>query len=244
MRSLVIEHVGLTNFTFFFWLSNMNSILAGYILVLIFLLSPCLNANEAPWVGHSLEGIPCSGNRQGVGPYDYTNAADRKAKLEIVESYHFTPNVEQLISGLSTIELGGDIDYTLRAFPNHHRALQAMARYQIQKKRDRNAPYSPAECYFERAINFNGIDATAPILYGIYLHKLGKHKAALKHYKSAEKLDANGTELHYNLGLLYIDLKQYENARRYAIKAYKAGYPLQGLKSKLKGLGLWKPSSR
>ena len=54
------------------------------------------------------------------GPFDYRTAT--KDKLKLVESYHFTPKVESLIGGQSGT-LGADIDYTLRAFPNHPRAL-------------------------------------------------------------------------------------------------------------------------
>src|SRR5262245_47118985 len=48
------------------------------------------------------------------GPFDYRTATDQQKKT--VESYHFTTSVETLKAG-TTSALGGDIDYTLRAFP-------------------------------------------------------------------------------------------------------------------------------
>src|SRR5678816_4417104 len=63
----------------------------------------------------------CGPLANAYGPFDYRT--DRTGTtLSIVEDNHFTPAVEQLISGI-TSSVGGEIDYTLRAFPNHHRAL-------------------------------------------------------------------------------------------------------------------------
>ena len=67
----------------------------------------------------------CGSLENAYGPYDYRT--DRGNRLYLVESAHFTPVVESLISGLSG-PLGAELDYTLRAFPNHHRALISDAR--------------------------------------------------------------------------------------------------------------------
>ena len=54
---------------------------------------------------------------------------------------------------------GGDLDYTLRAFPNHHVALMAMAKLGEKQKtaRPAGAKYG-VECYFQRAVSFRGDD--------------------------------------------------------------------------------------
>lgn len=44
-------------------------------------------------------------------------------------------------------------------------------------------------------------------------------------------------ELQYALGLSYLDAKQYEEAREHARKAYELGYPLPGLRDKLRTAG-------
>ena len=59
-----------------------------------------------------------------IGPLDYRITPPDVR--ELVERRHFTRNVEQLKKGV-TSTVGGDITYTLRAFPNHPRALKAAA---------------------------------------------------------------------------------------------------------------------
>src|SRR5437867_1540176 len=61
--------------------------------------------------------------QNAYGPFDYRTATgDQKT---IVEAHHFTSEVESLHAGI-TGSIGAEIDYTLRAFPNHPRALMAM----------------------------------------------------------------------------------------------------------------------
>lgn len=174
----------------------------------------------------------------GVGPYDYNDPNLRKKRLPIVETYHFTPEVENLIRGETDIHILHDIDYTLRAFPNHHRALYTLARYRLSKSW-RKGKYLSAECYFDRAIRFRPDDPLVYVVYGIYLAKLGRKSKALTEYKKALQLAPESSEIHYNLGLLYVDLKKHELAVSHAIKAYELGYPLQGLKKKLIEKKLW-----
>ena len=72
----------------------------------------------------------CGSLQNGYGPYDYRSDKD---KLRIVEQYHLTPEVVNLVAG-STGEIGDDLDYTLRAFPNHHVALMAMVKLGEKQK--------------------------------------------------------------------------------------------------------------
>lgn len=207
-------------------------------LTICFLTHP-LSAAENPWVGNTLNGIPCTGGLVATNPYDYTNPVHRE-KVRMVEANHFTSNVERFISGKSTTNIGGDIDFTLRAIPNHYRALQAMTRYQERAKRGEGAKLTPVECYFQRAINFNSYDGNVHLQYAVYLHKKGRHSTALQYYESARKLAPKNTAIHYNIALLYIDLKKYKQAHQHAVKAYQGGYPLPGLKNRLIKLGYWK----
>lgn len=203
-----------------------------------------LFAAEAPWVGKTLAEIPCWGQPGGFGPFDYT--VPNKKFLDLVETHHFFPEIEQL--ALSYKPLMNNLDYTLRAFPNHHRALQSLTKLSIRLKENpkiniERSRYTPVECYFERAINFQPNDPFVRILYAIFLHKNYKHLGALKQYQEAEKLMPENAEIHYNFALLYIDLKRYKEAYKHAAKAYKKGYPLPGLKNKLNRLGYWKNST-
>lgn len=169
---------------------------------------------------------------------DYTNPADRQ-KLTVVETFHFTPEVEHLKRGLSG-RIGGDIGYTLEHFPNHHRALAAMARLAIRDKKPQplGARYS-ADCYFERAIKFKGDDAAVRSVYASYLIAQGRTDAALAQLAEAARLQPENATTQYNLGLLYFKKQDYGNARMHARKAYDKGFPLPGLKVKLVDAGAW-----
>src|SRR5690606_30108360 len=85
------------------------------------------------------------------GPFDYRKHPD---KLPRVEQFHFTPRVEALVGGESTVHIGGDLSFTLRAFPNHPRALYAMTRYSELLGGVSRLPGTqyPVECYFDRAL--------------------------------------------------------------------------------------------
>lgn len=170
---------------------------------------------------------------------DYTNSADRQKSLGIVEQFHFTPNVENLIHGNSA-SLGGEIDYTLMHFPNHHRALSAMASLALKEKtpRPKGAGYS-VDCYFDRAIRFRPDDGVVHMVYGIYLSKLGKAEQAIEQLREAVRLQPENANINYNLGLLYLAEKDYEQAKTYAKKAYALGFSLPGLKNKLMRAGKW-----
>lgn len=182
-------------------------------------------------------------NAFAFGPFDYTNPEHNSKKLPIVEQYHFNSDVEALRKGMSAT-VGGDIAYVLKAFPNHHRALNAMSRLwrrhmqkgQIPPGLDRKQ--SP-EYWFEKAMVFAPRDAMVRLLYGIHLYRLNKLDEAIKICEQALELQSESTEIHYNLGLLYLKKGNYSRASRHAEKAYEFGYPLPWLKNKLIEAGRW-----
>ncbi len=180
----------------------------------------------------------CGNLANAYGPFDYTNADHFNNKLGVVERFHFTSKVESLIEGESGA-LALDIDYTLRAFPNHHRALWSAAKLQLQKGWSPGEHYFSAECYFDRAMNFQPKDGMVRMIYGIYLHKKHAYKDALVRYQEALELLPDSSEVYYNMGLLYVDLKDFANAKIAAEKAYGMGYPLPGLKNQLLRAGHW-----
>ncbi len=49
--------------------------------------------------------------------------------------------------------------------------------------------------------------------------------------------DGNSPEIHYFLGLVYLKLKDLDNASAHAKRAYELGYPLQGLRRQLNAAG-------
>lgn len=217
---------------------------------LIFLLLCSLHTaantvyRPAPWVGLDLSGAPCIGG-QGVGPLDYTSPKHRQSYLfSMVVGAHFNDQVRTLkgsakTSGNSPVN---DLDYTLRGIPNHHQALYSMMNYQLDKNNAAALRHSgkPAiACYLNRAINFSTKDHVPQMLLGILYARKALFTKALEKYKSAEQLAPENSGLHYNLGLLYLKMDNKEDALVHAKKAYKLGYPLQGLKKKLIKLGVW-----
>jgi tetratricopeptide (TPR) repeat protein len=170
------------------------------------------------------------------GPYDYRTDKD---KLPIVENAHFTKEIEQGIRGKSSY-LGSDLDYTLQAFPNHHRALVTLVRIALRDKTV-HIPYSqfPVECYFDRAYRFAPDDGIARATYASYLYGVGRYDKALAVYQEAVALDPDNPMINYNLGLAYLKKNDFEHANQYAHKAYEQGYPLPGLKNQLVKAGKW-----
>ncbi len=200
---------------------------------------PVMAANlAAPWVGESLSGAACQGPSAGnFGPYDYLVHKD---KLPVVENRHFTSRVEQLQAGETSKNPMGDIRYTLVKFPNHHRALYSAVRFNLANRNEASRRRYPAECFLQRAIHFSPKDPVPYMLYGLYLHRLGKLEQSLEKYQTAERLAPNDANLLYNIGLVHFDRKNYSESHRYAVKAYSHGIGLPGLKRKLQQAGHWK----
>ena len=178
----------------------------------------------------------------GYGPFDYANALHREKYLPIVESAHFTSNVRNLIKG-ATGTVGGDISYTLRVFPNHYPALIAFAKLNLREKSVVERPDDEiytVECFFDRAIRFKPGDAMVRMIYGNYLRLVGgRQDDAIEQYQVVVRLQPKNATTNYNLGLMYLKEKDYEQAIVYAKKAYGLDFPLPGLRNKLMKIGKW-----
>jgi tetratricopeptide (TPR) repeat protein len=198
----------------------------------------CISATGMAWAQQA-GGENCGAITSSFGPFDYR--VERGNNLNLVESAHFTPSVEALIKG-NTGMLGGDLNYTLSVFPNHHRALMSVMRYGEKMKN----PHPPdlrysVECYFDRAIRFRPDDGIPRMMYAIFLAKGNRNSEATQQLDIASA-NAEGKEnpfTHYNLGLNYMDLKEYDKAQEQAHKAYALGFLQPELKDKLKALGKW-----
>lgn len=207
-----------------------------------------LASNQA---GAELCGGPLSNNNFGR-PLDYTSNQDKYGydggqgnKLLIVEKHHFNRDVEMLVAGMQG-PLPGDIHYTLMQFPNHYRALNTMANWHLQNPNPKDEECGEcldwllsAECYFARAIALTPEDPMIFYILGLYLHKNGDLDEAVKAYNDASTLGLDTAEFHYNMGLLLVDAKDYESAKKHALKAYSLGARFPGLQNKLKTLGKW-----
>ena len=179
----------------------------------------------------------CGPLENAFGPLDY-RTVDGQSKY-LVESAHFPPQVETLRAGM-TGAIGADIDYTLRAIPNHPRALMAMVRLGDRHKSTQppGARY-PVECYFDRAVRFTPDDPMVRVLYGDYLAKRDRPNEAREHLAIAEANGSDNAQIVYNLGLAYFELKDYEKAASFAKKANEMGVEFPGLQQRLQRAGKW-----
>ena len=179
----------------------------------------------------------CGSLENGYGPYD---ARTDHSKLPIVLSYHFTPAIENLIEGTTSSLLGGELDYTLRAIPNYPRALIAMMRLAERKKTDkpRDSRYS-VDCWFQRAITFRPDDAIVRMIYSTYLNSKKRVADANAQLEAATAYAKDNGFTHYNIGLHYFDLKNYDKALVQAHKAISLEFTRTELKTQLAKAGKW-----
>lgn len=191
-----------------------------------------------PWMHGALAQEGCGQLRNAYGPFDYRT---EKAKLEVVEIVHFLPYVENLSRGATSSTPGGDLDYVLRASPNHHRALLSMMKLAKKEKRDKpiGSNYT-ISCWFDRAERFAPDDGVVKMLLGTDLLNRGNRQGAVEKLEKALELAGDNANIHYNLGLAYVDLKEYDKALASAHKAYQLGFQLPGLRRKLEKAGKWR----
>ncbi len=173
----------------------------------------------------------------GFGPHDYRVETGHNRK--IVEDYHFTPNIETLIRGNSA-PLGGELDYTLRAFPNHHRALIAMMRLgkRLKDAKPPGAQFA-VECYFKRALVFRPDDTVARLIYANYLSGNGRKSDATRELETVVRQAPDNAFTQYNVGLIYFELGEFDRALAQAHRAQGMGFERQDLKDQLVAAGKW-----
>lgn len=212
------------------WFFRFSRYRTGLLTLAALLLATASRADQLP--------PDCGDLGNHYGPFDYTNPTHFNEKLPVVEQFHFSREQE-----LSTFKPNSkqsvDFDYTLRAFPNHHRALMALVRWLKNHKREDWPGKMRAECYFHRAIAWRPRDGVARMIFGLYLHQNQRLDEAEAQYKNATALQPDYAEAHYNLGLLYADQKRWPESLERAHRAYALRYPLPGLKKRLQQAGVW-----
>lgn len=185
----------------------------------------------------------CGDLSNGYGPYDYRT--ERGETLGRVDRAHFPPITEALIRGKAERSPPGpDIDYTLRAYPNHHRALAATIRFGAMTKRDPppGMRYT-VECWLLRATRFRPDDTVARGLYAKFLVERNRAAEAVAQLKIAEGHAGDNPFTHYNIGLLYLEAKDYAAALVQAHRALALGFPRTELKDGLAAAGKWQEPS-
>lgn len=171
------------------------------------------------------------------GPFDYR--VERGQKLKVVEDFHFNTRVETLVAGQSST-VAGDLDYVLRAFPNHHRALISMMRLGARTKgaKPPGAQFE-VECYFRRALTFRADDAIARMIYVQYLSSNGRKPEANAELERVVKATPDSPITQHNAGLLYFEMGEFDKALTQAYRASALGFEGQSLKRQLQAAGKW-----
>jgi tetratricopeptide (TPR) repeat protein len=199
----------------------------------------CLGASvQAASALAPLRLAPCEQQYEFSDVMDYLDPQFR-TRIGGIEHNHLNSDVEQLIKGQSTASPGGDLRFILGYVPNHHRALSALMRLSLRDRTEMPAESGPltVRCWLDRATVFSPQDGTSFMLYGIYLARNRLDAEAAKQLEKAAQLMPDNVDVSYNLGLIYLELKDYDKAVAQAKLAYAAGYPLPGLKQKLAAAG-------
>jgi hypothetical protein len=182
----------------------------------------------------------CSTLTNAYGPFDYTNPKLRAEKLPIVEKHHFAPYAYNLRGGLTNRTRAADLDYAFRAVPNHHLAMEAMARLHrranAEKLDDANVTLS---CYFELSHGFAPNDPVDPIVECVHYPAAEGLSAVENALLRALDINAQSPEAAYNLGLPCVRKGESDQARIYAAVAYDNGHPLPGFKNQLIDKSAW-----
>ncbi|OWQ93059.1 hypothetical protein CDN99_00700 [Roseateles aquatilis] len=190
----------------------------------------------------------CGPLENNFGPYDYRDYKDAPAKnrdsgesspLFLVESAHFLDTCEAMVYCAAGTP-GREFDYTLRAFPNHHRALVAMMRLAARTKTEKavDARYT-VSCYFNRAMRWRPDDIVVRLIYVVYLNDNGRTELARQQVREAQKLNPENPYSLYNLGMVALDVNEVDIAVESARKAYAAGMAQPMLKQRLVAIKRW-----
>ncbi|MCO6439775.1 MAG: tetratricopeptide repeat protein [Nitrococcus mobilis] len=171
-----------------------------------------------------------------VKGHDYYGNDFPPGLLVNVEKYHLEPGRDKLSHGRYSYAMA-DARFMLAYFPNNPNALKLAMEIALQWPEHN----TEAEPFFEKAIDSYPQHGETYLIYGVYLHRLGKVEDAVAEYKKAIERDPRSAEAHYNLGLALVALDRFDEANVAAHKAYALGHPLPGLKNELKSHGAWQP---
>lgn len=186
-------------------------------------------------------GNPCGNPFQNhFGPWDYRSAPSDKKRM--VENPHFPPGVEALTKPSKTTfgMMAADVGYTLRVFPNHHRALITMSRLADRHKTDEppGARFT-LNCYFDRAVRFAPDDTVVRMLYAQYLGKKGDKDNAKYQVTEAIRFAGDNALSNHNIGLVAFDLGFYDIAVSQAKKVASLGDTREDLVTRLRSANRW-----
>jgi predicted Zn-dependent protease len=190
------------------------------LLVTVFFFSVVRKATPIDNVEYLAGVIPIQDANQPM--YDYFDAARDpavKQALQAVERYHMTKEVLQNIGSGKYQYALGDIDFTLRYFPNHPMGLQLLTTVaSLTKNR------ALAIRYFEKAIGLYPSHAITHAQYGWYFVTIGDVDNGIQKLKHAVEVDPKLTAGYVWLAQAYEKKGDSQLAREARERAKELGY--------------------
>lgn len=195
------------------------------------------------------------------GPFDfYATQKNGAYPYTVVERHHLGPKTELMLRQGDYCGYWSDLDYTLRAFPNHPKALRMMAEFlktHVSCNIGGTTSASPSvlelaaqmesggwqgrtmEYYFDTAIKYRPQYTETRILYARALSDSGNRDQAVRVLEDALRLDPQSGSAHYELGMIQFAKGDKQSALEHARKAYQLGKPPTTLRDQLVAAGIW-----
>jgi tetratricopeptide (TPR) repeat protein len=183
-------------------------------------------------------GLPGTAPAQDSVARDYYLAGSEREAVQALKNMHrlhYEPALKALQARKYQYALG-DLEFMLKYFPNHPQALDKIGEVALGLKRP-----DIAQRRFEAALERYPQHDETYVVYGTFLHRLGRVDLAIAQYQRALEINPNSVYGNYNLGLAYVDRKEYAQANVHAQKAYELGVTFPGLRKRLQAAGAWKP---
>ncbi|MEO6923341.1 MAG: hypothetical protein ABI142_05900 [Bryocella sp.] len=96
------------------------------------------------------------------------------------------------------------------------------------------------DCYFERALRFRPDDVVVRMIYAKFLIARHREVEARQQLGVAGEMGRDDGFSQYNIGLIYLVMKDYKQALVQAHKARRLGFLGTALEDQLKSAGKWK----
>ena len=95
------------------------------------------------------------------------------------------------------------------------------------------------DCYFDRAMRFAKDDMIVRMIYADYLGRANREAEALAQLDYVARTAGDNPFTHFNLGLIYLEIRQYDKSLAQAHIAMQLGLKRTELRDALKKAGKW-----
>jgi tetratricopeptide (TPR) repeat protein len=186
------------------------------------------------------DSIACGSWSAQSGALDYRQrevSEFNRWRLNDNNTYHYEPAITRMRAGEYSHRVRADIISLLGQWPNHYPGIEALVRYDLAGGKTYDT--LTTECLLSRARRFATGDINVLIAEAYYYWKTNRADRAMESYHEALALDPESMDANYYAGLLYLEMKRYDDALKHALVAYKNGAPLPGLRRMLVDAGKW-----